>query len=191
MSSRTYSVVVAGVGGQGAITIAQLILGAAWMEEFHVLQSEIHGMSQRGGEVSAHIIFSKDKVTSPTIEEGTGDILLGLEPLETLRHLHFLKSDAPIISSTSPIINMETYPQIDKIIETLKEVSGIKLLDSSAISKDLGFSQGGNIALMGAASKFLPITATKWTKAIEERFSSKGDKVVESNLHAFNKGRDL
>lgn len=190
-NSDTFGLVVAGVGGQGAITIAQLILGAAWMSDMHVLQSEVHGMSQRGGEVSAHILFSKEEVTSPTIEAGTGDLLLGLEPLETLRHLIYLKKDAPVISSSSPIVNMDTYPRIDEITKLLESVDGVKLFDSEALSKELHFSQGGNIVLLGATSNYLPIEDAIWGKVISERFQSKGDEIIEKNMNAFNMGKNL
>jgi indolepyruvate ferredoxin oxidoreductase beta subunit len=190
-NSGTFGLVVAGVGGQGAITIAQLVLGAAWMSDLHVLQSEVHGMSQRGGEVSAHILFSKEEVTSPTIEAGTGDLLLGLEPLETLRHLLYLKKDAPIISSSSPVVNMDSYPKIEEITKLLENVDGIKLFDSDAISKELHFSQGGNIALLGASSNYLPIDDEIWEKVISERFQTKGTDVIEKNMNAFYMGKDL
>jgi len=190
-NSETFGFVVAGVGGQGAVTIAQLALGAAWMSGLHVLQSEVHGMSQRGGEVSAHILFSKNAVSSPTIEQGTGDLLLGLEPLETLRHLIYLKKDAPVVASSSPIVNMDTYPDIEKVKQLLSEINGVKLVDTDALAKELRFSQGGNIALLGAASKYLPIEDEIWIKAISERLKSKGDKIIEKNLNAFNRGKEL
>ncbi len=185
---QNFGLIVAGVGGQGAVTIAQLTLGAAWMSGFNVLQSEVHGMSQRGGEVSAHIVFSSSKVTSPTIEEGSANLLIGLEPLESLRHLHYLKKGAPIVSSSSPIINMNNYPDHDLIISTLRSLEKVLIIDSDAISKDLGFSQGGNIALLGAASRLMPITKSIWEQAITERFKSKGEKIVAQNLSAFNFG---
>ncbi len=185
---QNFGLIVAGVGGQGAVTIAQLALGAAWMSGFNVLQSEVHGMSQRGGEVSAHIVFSSSKVTSPTIEEGSANLLIGLEPLESLRHLHYLKKGAPIVSSSSAIINMNNYPDHDLIISTLRSLEKVLIIDSDAISKDLGFSQGGNIALLGAASRLMPITKSIWEQAITERFKSKGEKIVAQNLSAFNFG---
>lgn len=187
----TYGLVVAGVGGQGAITIAQLILGAAWMDGYHVLQSEVHGMSQRGGEVSAHIIFSKDPVMSPTIEEGDADLLLGLEPLETLRHLTYLKKEADIITSITTIENMENYPASKKILNLLKGIDGVKMIDSGLIAKNIHFSHGGNMTLLGYASNYLPVNEEVWDKAIKEKFKNKGNKMVDNNLHAFNTGRRL
>jgi len=181
---------VAGVGGQGAITIAQLVLGAAWKSGAHVLQSEIHGMSQRGGEVSAHIVFGEGEVTSPTIEEGTANVLLGLEPLECLRYVHFLKSGARVISSTTPIVNMDNYPQEKEVTSALGELDAVTLVDSSALSKELGFVQGGNMALLGMASTHLPIKKQFFEEAISERFQAKGKKIIEKNIKAFNHGRN-
>lgn len=190
-NSETFGLVVAGVGGQGAITTAQLVLGAAWMSGLHVLQSEVHGMSQRGGEVSAHILFSKDEVTSPTIEMGTGNLLLGLEPLETLRHLIYIKKDGHIISSSSPIINMGLYPRMENVMKILKSLKGMHLIDSEELSLELGFIKGSNIILLGATSRYLPIEDDIWEQAISERFRTKGDEIIEKNLNAFRKGQSL
>jgi indolepyruvate ferredoxin oxidoreductase, beta subunit len=190
-NDKTFGLVVAGVGGQGAITIAQLVLGAAWMNGLHVLQSEVHGMSQRGGEVSAHILISKNKVTSPTIEKGTGDLLIGLEPLEALRHMVYLKKEAHIITSSSPIINMDSYPEIDKVKRLLSTIDGVEMINTDALSKEMRFPQGGTIALLGAASVFLPMGDDTWEKVLSERFKSKGEKVIEKNLRAFMTGKEL
>lgn len=188
-SSQTFSIVVAGVGGQGAITMAQLILGAAWMQGLHVLQSEIHGMSQREGEVSAHILISESEVTSPTIEPGGADLLLGMEPLESLRHIHFLKPEGQAVTSITPVINMDHYPDPEKVLAILKKIPNCHLLDTDSISKELKFKQAGNIVLLGEASKLMPIKEDIWITAISERFKIKGEKVVEKNLEAFKLGR--
>ncbi len=190
-NNNTFGLIVAGVGGQGAVTIAQLVLSAAWMSELHVLQSEVHGMSQRGGEVSAHILISKNEVTSPTIEKGTGDLLIGLEPLEALRHMVYLKKGAHIISSTSPIENMEAYPDVEKVKKLLSGIDGVKMFDAEALSKEMRFPQGGTIALLGAAAGYLPLNEEIWEKVISERFKSKGDKIIEKNLRAFMTGKEL
>jgi len=187
----TFGVVVAGVGGQGAITIAQLILGAAWMSDLSAMQSEVHGMSQRGGEVSAHILFSKHPVSSPTIEAGNGDLLIGMEPLETLRYLHYLKKNAPAVSSSVPLINMDKYPEPEKLLGLLSSTEGVLLLDTDALAAELHFSQAGNMALLGAATKYMPIDTDIWTKTIRERFQTKGERVIDNNLMAFNRGREL
>lgn len=187
----TFGVVVAGVGGQGAITIAQMILGAAWMSDLSAMQSEVHGMSQRGGEVSAHILFSKKPVSSPTIEAGNADLLIGMEPLETLRYLHYLKKEAHAVSSSVPLINMDNYPEPEKMLNLLRTTDGVLLLDTDALASELHFAQAGNIALLGAASNFMPLDTDIWEKTIRERFKSKGDKVVDKNVLAFNRGREL
>jgi len=187
----TFGVVVAGVGGQGAITIAQLILGAAWMSDLSAMQSEVHGMSQRGGEVSAHILFSKHPVSSPTIEAGNADLLIGMEPLETLRYLHYLKKEGHAVSSSIPLINMDNYPEPEKMLNLLQTTEGVLMIDTDALASELHFAQAGNIALLGAASHYMPLEADIWIKTISERFKSKGDKVVDKNLLAFNHGREL
>ena len=187
----TYGLIVAGVGGQGAVTIAQLILGAAWKDGYHVLQSEVHGMSQRGGEVSAHIVFSNDPVMSPIIEQGDADFLLGLEPLETLRHLIYLKKDANFITSITTIENMENYPPSEKILSLLKSIDGVKMIDSDLIAKELNFTQGANMTLLGYASNYLPVSEGVWDGVIRERFVRKGEKIVDKNLLAFNTGKKL
>ena len=96
---KTFGIVVAGVGGQGTITLSQLILGAAWKSGYKALQSEVHGMSQRGGSVNAQILISSNEVSSPVIMEGAGELLIGVEPLETLRYLNLLKKDGITVSS--------------------------------------------------------------------------------------------
>lgn len=190
-NADTYGVVVAGVGGQGAITIAQLILGAAWMSKMDAMQSEVHGMSQRGGEVNAHILFSKSKVRSPVIETGSGDLLIGMEPLETLRHLNYLNKNGHAVSSSEPLINMDHYPEPKKVLDLLAKTPGVKLIDTASLTTELHFAQAGNIALLGAATSFMPIDEAVWLQAIRERFQSKGDKIIEKNLNAFQRGREM
>ena len=188
---RPYGVIVAGVGGQGAITLAQLILGAAWKSGFLVHQSEVHGMSQRGGSVNAHILFDKKEVSSPVVMEGTGDLLIGMEPLESLRYLHLLKEDANIISSIVPIKNMADYPDMEYIISELRSISGVTLVDIGAYFKELSNNKVGNIILLGMASKYIPIHDKVWYEVIKERFELKGEKIIEKNIEAFEFGRNL
>lgn len=187
----TYKVIIAGVGGQGAVTAAQLIMGAAWNGDYHALQSEVHGMSQRGGEVNAQILFDKRPVTSPLIMEGTGDVLIGLEPLESLRYLHLLKKDAVLVVSTETIVNMDNYPCDKELFEALQRVSGTQLVDTKAHAKTLQNKRAANIILLGKTSNYLPLDAQMWEDAIRFRFKSKGEEVVQKNIEAFRFGRAL
>lgn len=187
---RSHKIVVAGVGGQGAITVAQLLMGAAWHGGFYALQSEVHGMAQRGGSVTAQVIFDRKPVTSPLIMEGTSDLLIGLEPLETLRYLSLLSRDAKLIVSNEPIVNMNGYPDDKKLFNELSAISGVEIIDTKEHSKTLNNKKSGNMVILGRASKFLPIEQRFWHQAIRERFQSKGEDVIQKNLEAFEFGRE-
>lgn len=191
MTNKVYSVVVAGVGGQGAITVAQLVLGAAWKAGYQTLQSEVHGMSQRGGSVNAQILFSKNPVTSPVLLEGTGDVLLGIEPLETLRYLDLMNKDALIVSSLEPVVNMSNYPAIEKVIAEVKAISGCVAVDTAKVAQELKNKHAGNVVLLGVASKRLPFSNDIWEQVFNERFGGKGEEVVKKNLEAFYYGQKL
>lgn len=188
---KTQNIIVAGVGGQGAITLAQLILGAAWRSGYYCMQSEVHGMSQRGGGVSAQIIFDSEPVTSPLVMEGMVDVLVSMEPLEALRYLHLMKKDGVVISSKTPVINMAAYPDEESVFEALDQVSNLTMVDTDAHSKALKNKHAGNIVLLGLASHDLPITTDIWKQIFQERFGAKGEKVVEKNVEAFEVGRNL
>ena len=188
---RPYGVIVAGVGGQGAITLAQLILVAAWKSGYFVHQAEVHGMSQRGGSVNAHVLFDTKEVSSPVVMQGSGDLLIGMEPLETLRYLYLLGKDACVISSVVPIKNMTEYPDTEKVLTELKATSGITLVEIDKHSKTLNNEKAGNMILLGIASKHLPVRSDIWEKVIYERFKQKGEEVVYKNIEAFGFGREL
>lgn len=189
--SKPYEVIIAGVGGQGAVTVAQLVLGAAWRAGFNALQSEVHGMSQRGGSVNAHVIFDKGPVTTPIAMEGSAQLLIGMEPLESLRYLNLLSQDANMVVSNKPIINMDGYPQEDKLFAALEQIPGVELIDTDRHAKELNNSRAGNIVLLGLASNYMPIDLDVWKGVIRERFAGKGDVVVEKNIVAFEHGRAL
>ncbi|MBF0441641.1 MAG: indolepyruvate oxidoreductase subunit beta [Oligoflexales bacterium] len=189
-TNRSHKIIVVGVGGQGAITVAQLLMGAAWTGGYHALQSEVHGMAQRGGSVTAQVIFDKKPVTSPLIMEGTGDLLIGLEPLESLRYLALLKKDARLVVSNEPIINMDNYPDEQGLFSELSKISGIEIIDTRAHAKTLNNKKSGNMVILGKASCYLPIEISVWRDAIAARFSSKGDEVIRKNIEAFEFGRE-
>lgn len=188
---QAQGIIVAGVGGQGAITLAQLILGAAWRSGYHVIQSEVHGMSQRGGAVNAHVVFDSEPVTSPTIMEGGADVLIGMEPLETLRYVHMIKKEGAVISSLAPIKNMATYPDETSVIDALKQVPDVKMVDTVANAKELGNKHAGNMTLLGMASNYMPIDVELWKRIFTERFQAKGEKIINMNIEAFQFGRNL
>ena len=189
--NSVFGVIVAGVGGQGAITYAQLILGAAWKSNYYVLQSEVHGMSQRGGSVNAQVIFSKSPVTAPLMLDGAVDMILGIEPLETLRYLPLLSKDAVVISSDEPVVNMSGYPEIEKVLESLKNVEGSILVDTKSNAKQLSNKHAGHMTLLGLASKYMPIEDDIWYEVIKERFTAKGQDTIDKNIEAFKFGKNI
>ncbi len=184
-------VIIAGVGGQGAVTLSQLVIAAAWKSHYNAVQSEVHGMSQRGGSVNAQILISKYQVTSPTILEGTASLLIGMEPLETLRYFNLLAPDAKVITSICPVKNMHNYPDIDEILDEIKKINNSLLLDTLKISHELNNKNAGNIVLLGAASKNLPFSSEIWKETIITRFQDKAKSVIDANLKAFEYGEQL
>ncbi len=189
--NKAQGVIVAGVGGQGAITVAQLVLGAAWKSKYHVLQSEVHGMSQRGGAVNAQVLFDTEEVTSPIVMDGAAEYLVAMEPLEALRYLPLMNKDAVMIVSTVPVVNMANYPELSTIIKELESIPGIVLVDTDKYSKELNYRNAGNMVLLGRLSKSLPFSYEIWKETLAERFKDKGEKVIAQNLQAFDVGRAL
>ncbi|GLH73664.1 indolepyruvate oxidoreductase [Geothrix limicola] len=188
---RIHGIVLSGVGGQGVLSLAQIVLEALRRSGLHALQSEIHGMSQRGGSVHAQVCFSEGPLTSPIIDEGSADLLIALEPLEALRYVSMLRMNGHLVVSEEPQINMEGYPPIDDVYAALKAVRGAHLLDTEDLARRLSHKQAGGMALLGMASRFLPVSPEVWQDVITQRFEAKGARVTEKNLEAFQAGRGL
>jgi indolepyruvate ferredoxin oxidoreductase beta subunit len=191
MSPRIHGIVLSGVGGQGVLSLAQILLEALRRSGLHALQSEIHGMSQRGGSVHAQVCFSEGPLTSPIIDEGCADLLIALEPLEALRYVSMLRLSGHLVVSEEPQVNMEGYPPLDDVYAALKAVPGAHLLDTEDLARKLNHRQAGGMALLGMASKFLPVKDATWREVIAQRFEAKGARVTEKNLEAFAAGRGL
>ena len=190
-AARIHGIVLAGVGGQGVLSLAQIALEALRRSGFQALQSEIHGMSQRGGSVHAMVCFAEAPLTSPIIDEGCADLLISLEPLEALRYVAMLRMDGHLVVSEEPQVNMEGYPPLDDVYAALKKVRGAHLVDTEALARRLNHRQAGGMALLGMASKYLPVAETIWRDVITQRFEAKSARVIEKNLEAFAVGRGL
>jgi indolepyruvate ferredoxin oxidoreductase beta subunit len=188
---RIHGIVLSGVGGQGVLSLAQIVLEALRRSGLHALQSEIHGMSQRGGSVHAQVCFSDLPLTSPIIDEGCADLLIALEPLEALRYVAMLRKNGQLVVSEEPQADMAGYPPLDDVYAALKGVHGCHLVDTEDLARRLGHRQAGGMALLGLASRFLPVTDEVWQAVIAQRFEAKGARVAEKNLEAFQAGRDL
>ncbi len=188
---RIHGIVLSGVGGQGVLSLAQIVLEALRRSGFHALQSEIHGMSQRGGSVHAQVCFSDLPLTSPIIDEGCADLLIALEPLEALRYVAMLRRNGQLVVSEEPQPDMAGYPPLDDVYAALKGVHGCHLVDTEELARRLGHRQAGGMALLGLASRFLPVTDEVWRSVITQRFEAKGAPIAEKNLEAFQAGRGL
>lgn len=182
-------IILAGVGGQGILSIAATIGMAAIANNLHIKQAEVHGMSQRGGAVQSHFRLSSDPISSDLIPKGKADIILSVEPMEALRYLDFLKPDGWIVTNAAPFVNITDYPEIETVLNKLKSGKNTILLDADKIAKELGSPRSSNIVMLGAASPFIDIPYEALENAIKEIFLRKGNKVIEANINALSAGR--
>ncbi len=186
----TFDVVFAGVGGQGVLSLATILAEGAQADGFLAKQSEIHGMSQRGGAVSASLRLSRQPIHSPLVSHGTADLLLSLEPLETFRYLSLLKPGGQPVSSVNPMRNISDYPPIDDLLRALRALPNVHVLDLEALAREAGNARTTNVVMVGAASHFLPVTPVTLEACVRRRFQAKGERVVTQNLTAFRLGRE-
>ncbi|MFI3314924.1 MAG: indolepyruvate oxidoreductase subunit beta [Rikenellaceae bacterium] len=183
-------IILSGVGGQGILSIAAVIGQAVLNNGMNVKQAEVHGMSQRGGDVQSHLRISTDAIDSDLIPQGAADIVISLEPMESLRYKHFLKPEGYIVTNSAPIINIPTYPEVAKIEEELKGMKNSVILDLDEIATKAGAARSANMVLLGAASKFIPIDFSHLEEGIEAIFAKKGESIVNTNLAALRMGRE-
>jgi len=182
-------IILAGVGGQGILSIAAAIGAAAIEAGLHLKQAEVHGMSQRGGDVHSDLRISDKEISSDLIPEGKADMIISVEPMESLRYLPMLSKDGWLITSTKPYVNIPNYPEIDNIIQEIEAHQNHIAIDAEKIAAEIGMKRSANIVILGAASPFLGLEYEGLEKAIRNIFKTKGEKIVESNLLALKTGR--
>lgn len=183
-------IILAGVGGQGILSIAAVLGLAALNESLHLKQAETHGMSQRGGAVVSHVRISDEPIASDLIPKGKADIILSVEPMEALRYLPFLKKDGYIITNSMPFVNIPNYPEMKVLFEEMKAKSKVILIDADKMAKEAGSTKASNMVMIGAASPFIQITPEKIEKGISDLFIRKGEQIVQLNHSAFRMGRE-
>ncbi len=183
-------IVLAGVGGQGILSVATILGVAALKEGLNIKQAEVHGMSQRGGDVQSTLRISSSPIHSDLIPSGKADLIVSLEPMEALRYLPSLSAEGWIVTSSAPFINIPNYPDNEEIERELKKSENVIAFDMEAMAKEVASPRASNMVLLGAASHFIDIASDKIEDAIKNVFSSKGDAIVESNLKAFRAGRE-
>lgn len=185
-------IVLAGVGGQGILTIAAMIAKAALESGLQAKQSEVHGMAQRGGAVESHLRLSSETIFSDIIARGHADIICGVEPLEALRQIAFLSPQGWIVTSADPVASIPDYPAIELILSELRAQKNVVLVPAIAMAKDAGSPRAMNMVISGAASALIPdIKADTFLAVIAGFFSAKGQAIVDMNQKAFTAGRDL
>ena len=182
-------IILAGVGGQGILSIAAILGAAALNEVLSLKQAETHGMSQRGGEVVSHLRISDTPVYSDLIPLASAEIILSVEPLESLRYLPYLKSDGCLVTNTTEFRNIPDYPKLAETFKTLSTKLKIVQIDADKIANETGNPKASNMVMLGAASPFIHIGEDIILKAIATVFAAKGEAVVESNRQAFLAGR--
>ena len=183
-------IILAGVGGQGILSIATILGAAALEENLYLKQAEVHGMSQRGGDVQSNLRISSNPIHSDLIPQAGADLIVSLEPMEALRYVSFLAPEGWVVTNTNPLVNIPNYPEMEKVEEELGNLPHVVAFNMDEKAKELLSPRSSNMILLGAASPFIEIAPEKIEKAIEKIFARKGEKIVESNIKAFRAGRE-
>jgi indolepyruvate ferredoxin oxidoreductase, beta subunit len=184
-------IILAGVGGQGILSIAATIGTAALDMGLHLKQAEVHGMSQRGGDVQSNLRISDKEIASDLIPKGKADMIISVEPMESLRYLPMLSPEGWLITNTTPYVNIPNYPALDDVMKEIEKFPRHIALDADQIAKDLGSARSANMVILGAASPYLGIDAENFEKAITEIFQRKGQEIVDVNISCFRAGKEF
>jgi indolepyruvate ferredoxin oxidoreductase beta subunit len=182
-------IILSGVGGQGILSIAAVIGLAAVESNLFLKQSEVHGMSQRGGDVQSHLRLSDRQISSDLIPHGKADIIISVEPMESLRYLPWLANTGWIVTNSIPFININDYPPVEEILTEIRKTKNHIIIDADSIAKETGSVKSGNMVILGAASPFIEIPFEKLEYAVRSLFSRKGEEIVDINLRALKAGR--
>ena len=181
-------IILSGVGGQGILSIATIIGAAAINDNLYIKQAEVHGMSQRGGDVQSNLRISSTPIASDLIPLGKADLIISLEPMEAMRYLPYLKKDGWVITNTEPFVNIPDYPDLDTLMQRIEALPHHVALDVAAIASEATSPRAANIVLLGAAAPFLGIDIAKIEDGIHSVFARKGDAIVEMNIKASRAG---
>ena len=183
-------IVLAGVGGQGVLSVAALIAAAARDDGLHVKQGEVHGMAQRGGAVQANLRIADAPIHSDLIPKGAAEMILSMEPLESIRYLDYLAPAGTLVTSTDPVLNMDAYPDLDELLAHIRTLPHALLVDTAGLAREAGLAKASNVVMVGAASTLLPLRPESVEAWIRRGFRKKGERVIDANLKAFRLGRE-
>lgn len=182
-------IILCGVGGQGILSIATIIGEAATRAGLNLKQAEVHGMSQRGGDVQSHLRLSDKTIYSDLIAQGSADMIISMEPMESLRYLPYLSKEGRVVTGSKPFVNIPDYPDTDALMAELGALPAVDMMDIDAVARDAGNPRGANMVLLGMAARYFSILSPQELQdAIRTVFARKGEGVVEANLKAFRAG---
>ncbi|MBQ8593031.1 MAG: indolepyruvate oxidoreductase subunit beta [Bacteroidaceae bacterium] len=182
-------IILAGVGGQGILTIATIIGDAATAANLNLKQAEVHGMSQRGGDVQSNLRLSTETIYSDLIKQGAADLIISMEPMEALRYIPYINKDSWIVTSSHTFKNISNYPQEESLMEELTNFPHVAILPIEDVAKENSLPKSANVILLGMAAKYIEILSPEQLReSISRVFASKGEKIVEANLRAFDLG---
>ena len=181
-------IILAGVGGQGLLSIAAVIGHAALSLGLDLRQCEVHGMAQRGGVVQSHIRYADGPLYSDLVREGSADLVLSLEPMEALRYLSFLRPDGALVTNSVPVRNIPDYPDLELLHAEIRRLPRHVLVDAAALAEQAGSLQSTNLALLGAAAPFLGLPEAALEASLDAVFAGKSDRIRETNRRAFRLG---
>lgn len=182
-------IILAGVGGQGILSIAYVIDNAALADGLFFKQAEVHGMAQRGGAVQSHMRLSDGTIWSDLIPKGEADMILSVEPLEALRYFDYLRPDGIVVTSSTPFRNIPDYPDLDRVLEAVRKAPRSVVVDAEKLAKEAGTVKAQNIVLLGAASSSLILKEASLLATIDSLFRGRGPTVLEANLRAYDLGK--
>lgn len=185
------NIILAGVGGQGILSIATIIGNTAVRQGLFLKQAEVHGMSQRGGDVQSHLRLSDKEIAADLIPMGKADIIISVEPMEALRYLPMLKPDGWVITNTNPFINIPNYPDIQVLMDRINQLPHKIAIDADEIAKNLGSARSSNMVILGAAAPFLQLGIKDIEKTIHDTFISKGQEIVDVNINCLRTGKEF
>ena len=182
-------IILCGVGGQGILSIATVLGEAATASGLFLKQAEVHGMSQRGGDVQSNLRLSTERIWSDLIPKGQADLILSMEPMEALRYLPYLSPDGRVVTASKPLVNIPDYPELATVIAELEALPKVSMLDIEAVALENKIPRGANMVLLGMTAPFLVIlTPEALRQAVARVFAPKGETVVEADLLAFDLG---
>lgn len=184
-------IILAGVGGQGILSIAASIGTSALIQGLNLKQAEVHGMSQRGGDVQSNLRLSSNEIASDLIPMGSCDLILSVEPMESLRYLPWLAPKGWVVTNSVPFVNIPNYPEVEKVIAEVEACPQHVILDAESLAREAGSARAMNMVMLGAASPFIDIPTEAFEKGIVEIFTRKGDEIVQLNLKAYRLGREV